>query len=210
MTQATPRQKPEGWPASLTRRVGEAVRQAREGRFSAAQLAQALTDIGVRTTRDQISNLEAGYRATIGVHEVVALAAVLGVDPLSLLVPDLADQHVELLPAQETDGVRAVQWWRGAYLPAPVVVGDDAHERYAKATARMDDLLLHDQLVADVTAAMALRRGPDGDDPYLRKVGQLLDLRASLGDRGVYPPLPPELDFLADGEVSDTATTERT
>jgi len=208
MTQATPRQKPDGWPASLTRRVGEAVRRAREGRFSAEGLAKELNAVGVKYTRDQVSNLEAGYRATIGVHEVVALAAVLGVDPLTLLVPDLADEHVELLPGQETDGVRAVQWFRGDYLPAPVVVDDESVPRYAAATRRLDDLALHDDLADDVVAALAVRGGPDGQAVYLGAVGRLLELRGSLADRGIHPPLPDGLAFLV-GAAENTATATR-
>ncbi|MER5671943.1 hypothetical protein [Pseudonocardia alni] len=191
------RQRPTGWPASLTARVGEAVKNHRTGRLSAQQLADALTDHGVKTTRDQVSNLEAGYRSTIAVHELLALSAVLGVDPLSLLVPDLADLDVELLPGRSTDGARAVQWIRGAHLPGAVDIADDSAERYDSATARMDDLLLHDQLAADVRAALAAQDGPGGGPMYLGAVRRLTELREALADRGIDPPLPAELSYLA-------------
>lgn len=63
-----------------------------EKRWSAGQLAEAMTAAGVPWDRSVVANLENGRRKSLRVHELYALAYVLGVDtPMELLVPWFRD-----------------------------------------------------------------------------------------------------------------------
>mgnify|MGYP000321318482 CR=1 FL=1 len=69
----------EGWAADLTRVTGEAVaRERRERGWSGEHLLTRLADVGLTMTRAALTNLEAGRREAIGVHEVYALAVAFG------------------------------------------------------------------------------------------------------------------------------------
>lgn len=92
------------WPAELTRATGRAIRHYRNRRgMSAEQLAEAVSNLGLRYTRTQVSNLESGRRDSISVGEVIAFAAVLEIPPALLLFPIGTDDEVAILPGQATD-----------------------------------------------------------------------------------------------------------
>lgn len=196
----------------MTRAIGQAVQRlrGREGRnLTGQQVVDKLADLGVEMTRAALTNLEAGRRETVSVHEVYALAAVLGVAPLTLLVPDLG-ATVELLPGRSTDGARLAQWIAGQYLPGAVHLEPGNETSYAEASAGFDDLLMHAALVRDVQHAERTRGGPAGDGIYLRAISALLDMRAAMAQRGIPdPPLPAELAYLeADEQAAPTTEKE--
>lgn len=118
MTQARP------WPAELTRATGRAIRHYRtKRRLSAEQLAEAVSNLGLRYTRTQVSNLESGRRDTITVGEVIAFAAVLDVPPTLLLFPIGTDDPVPILPGQTTNPWTAYQCFIGEYVLSRAVAG---------------------------------------------------------------------------------------
>lgn len=121
MTQERP------WPAELTRATGRAIRHYREKRrLSAEQLAEAVSNLGLRYTRTQVSNLESGRRDTITVGEVIAFGAVLEVSPALLLYPIGTDNPVPILPGQTTNPWMAYQCFIGEYVLSRAVAGPGA------------------------------------------------------------------------------------
>lgn len=93
------------WAMTWRRRIGQAVRDAREGkRYTAEQVAERATALGYPLTRDTVINVELGRKKTLDVCEVVILAKVFEVAPLSLLYPDLVDTPVQALPGLDTTG----------------------------------------------------------------------------------------------------------
>lgn len=206
----------EGWPAQVTGAIGKAVRYHRDERkWSGERLIRELDSVGFTMTRPALTNLEAGRRESIGVHEVYALAAVLGIPPLALLVPDLG-ADVAVMPGMTVDAVRTVGWITGTHLDYRIAfVADDDHsdpqQRYAGAGQPFDELRDHDAIAADVVAAGGLA-GADraAVSLYRHRLWMLRDTRAEIVARGwPLPPLPPELDP-ADIDQHDPTPTEET
>ncbi|MGW6915566.1 helix-turn-helix domain-containing protein [Kitasatospora sp. NPDC054939] len=99
--------------------VAANVRRVRERRgLSTYQLARLLLDAGRAITPSAISKLERGDRR-VDVDDLMALAAVLGVSPSSLLLPLTDDPTV---PVEITGGgtVPAMDAWRWAHGNRPL------------------------------------------------------------------------------------------
>jgi transcriptional regulator with XRE-family HTH domain len=112
------------WPAELTHATGRAIRRYREERrMSAEHLAEAISTLGLRYTRTQVSNLETGRRESITVGELMAFAAVLEVPPALLLFPIGTDNPVPILPGQMTNPWMAYQCFIGEYVLSRAVTG---------------------------------------------------------------------------------------
>ncbi|MGH4009779.1 MAG: helix-turn-helix transcriptional regulator [Pseudonocardiaceae bacterium] len=102
------------WPAESSQATGRAIRHYRKERhMSAEQLAHAVSALGLRYTRTQVTNLETGRRDSVTVGEVYAFAAVLDVPPVVLLLPLGSGESVELLPDHSTDPWTAYRWLLG-------------------------------------------------------------------------------------------------
>ena len=102
------------WPAGLTRVTGRLIKGYRKARqLSAERLAEGVSELGLRYTRTQVTNLESGRRDSITVGEVLAFAAVLDVPPFLLLVPLGQDEEVEALPGRMTDAWQVYRWMNG-------------------------------------------------------------------------------------------------
>lgn len=92
------------WPKELTRAIASQVREYRDAAdLSAQEFADAVTALGLKYTRTQVTNLESGRRDTITIGEVLAFAAVLGRPPALLLFPIGTDKLTPLLPAMLMD-----------------------------------------------------------------------------------------------------------
>src|SRR5882757_4881744 len=90
--------------------VGRQVAAIRKGRgMSVPQLAQAVTDTGVKMDRFAVSNLERGDRKSIRVDELFALAEVLEVAPVHLVVPIEGGDYM-VTPNHTVDSARARAW----------------------------------------------------------------------------------------------------
>lgn len=75
--------------AGPTSVIAGRVRELRRRRdWTADQLAEQLSAVGVPWTRIVVTKLETGRRPSVSVEELFALAYVLNVSPMHLLVPD--------------------------------------------------------------------------------------------------------------------------
>lgn len=90
------------WTQRLTAAIGQNIKGARAGRFSAQALANLCTEMGHPIQRDVISNLENGRRGSIPVTDILVIAEVLGVPALSLIFnPEFAGDLVESTPSKK-------------------------------------------------------------------------------------------------------------
>ncbi len=88
--------------------------------WTAKELGDRLSALGVPWDRSIVANLENGRRTTVSVVELLALALVLDVAPVHLLVPaDAADSDLYQVAPESTASVGQVRAWiRGmAALP---------------------------------------------------------------------------------------------
>src|ERR1700690_832533 len=103
-----------GWRMALPSEVFRArlreLRRAKEG--TQQQLADMLTDAGVKLDATAVTRLEGGTRG-VALDEVVAIAAALGVSPLHMIVPLHNDDLLNVDPQFSTDAVTARAWMRG-------------------------------------------------------------------------------------------------
>lgn len=174
------------WPASLTLAVAGRVRALREERgWSAEQLAEQLTAIGMPTRRSALANFENGRRREIGLHEVFAFARVFRVPP-ALVLGEPLDQ-VEVLPGAEVAVYRVSEWFGGAELSDALIFDDDeisVPNAYLLAAEPMRALRQHAELLAAVIDAyMALPSGVDLDF-YRRPLAALVAHRSYMRYRG--------------------------
>ena len=206
MTRARP------WPSEQTRLTGAEVRRYREGRMTADQLAAAVTDLGMRYTRAQVTNLEAGRRDSITTGELAILSAALGVPRLLLEYPLGRVDVVEVLPGIEVSPLVALHWAEtgrlGARYADVVQLARDDVAHLIKRYRRHAELI---EAWWDARGRMLYtRHGPqrgEGDDAAAELarieqeqrflVGSLWDLRDAMRSRKLIPPeLPAELAYL--------------
>jgi transcriptional regulator with XRE-family HTH domain len=97
----------------LHKRIAGAIRDARHGRLTAQELAEATAALGYPITRSQIANYESGRTRSLDIAELLVLAEALDVSALSLLFPGPADHHVEVLPGKVVRTLDAVKRFDG-------------------------------------------------------------------------------------------------
>jgi transcriptional regulator with XRE-family HTH domain len=103
----------ERWVEALHGRIADAIRDAREGKMTAQQLADETERLGYPMSRSQIANYESGRKRSLEIGELFVLAAALKVAPLELLFPGTPDQPVEILPDETTSTLDASTWFIG-------------------------------------------------------------------------------------------------
>lgn len=83
--------------------------------MTAADLAERLTELGVKWNRSIVANFEGGRRPTVSVVEWLALAQVLNVAPLHLLVPTDVPGATpyRIAPNREAHVTEVRDWIRG-------------------------------------------------------------------------------------------------
>jgi transcriptional regulator with XRE-family HTH domain len=86
--------------------------------MSAAEVGRRMTEQGVKWDRFTVANLENGKRQNITLTELLALACVLDVSPLSLILPLDDAQPYQVTPARELATGRVRPWLRGI-VPLP-------------------------------------------------------------------------------------------
>ena len=102
-------------PLRPHRVIAARVRELRDKRrLTAAQLAERMTEAGVKWDRSVVANLESGRRASVSVEELLALAYVLEVAPVHLIVPVDADGWFAVTPDLSTTNEYARAWIRGS------------------------------------------------------------------------------------------------
>jgi transcriptional regulator with XRE-family HTH domain len=113
--------------AAVRRRVQELRRRKN---WSAAELGERLTAVGVPWNRSIVANFENGRRPAVSVQELLALASVLDVAPINLLTP-LADVPYEVTAGRTVPAAEARAWIAGT-APLP---GVDRHIFFSEAPA---------------------------------------------------------------------------
>ena len=131
----------QDWSAALHERIAQAIRNAREGRLSAQQLADETERLGYPISRSQIANYESGRKQGLDVAELLVLAAALEVPPVALLFGGHPDQDVEMLPGQSAPTFHAIAWFSGdreLAWPGPDLGLDEARDQADQAVADPD------------------------------------------------------------------------
>jgi transcriptional regulator with XRE-family HTH domain len=170
--------------------VARRMRTLRQGKFTAEQLAEAMTAQGIPWQRSIVANLENGRRDAVSVDELFALALVLGVTPAALLV-DIEAESSQVTPSVDVLPAELLLWVLGdATLPesAPVTVtGPDladvrslwrAWDR-VRATEDELDLTAMRQFNLRMRARAVTRRGiklPGVVADYLAELPELPDV----------------------------------
>jgi transcriptional regulator with XRE-family HTH domain len=113
-----PATEPSSWNARVTRVVAVQIQYWRGERgLSAQQLAERTRELGYHVPRSVIANLENDRRDTIGVGELLVLAAALDVPPTMLVTPVGIESSVEILPGVQVSPWKARGWILGARHP---------------------------------------------------------------------------------------------
>ncbi|WP_190098340.1 helix-turn-helix domain-containing protein [Streptomyces griseoflavus] len=97
--------------------------------MTAADLAERLTELGVKWNRSIVANFEAGRRPTVSVVEWLALSQALNVAPLHLLIPPAVDPETpyRITPNREATVRDARDWVRGM-----LALNSEDKERWAQ------------------------------------------------------------------------------
>lgn len=103
----------EGWGGVLHQRIAAAIRNAREGRMSAQELADETARLSYPVSRSQIANYESGRKQSLDVADLLVLAAALNIPPGLLLFPGYPVGEVEFLPGRSADAKAALDWFSG-------------------------------------------------------------------------------------------------
>ncbi|WNG92652.1 helix-turn-helix domain-containing protein [Mycobacterium sp. ITM-2016-00318] len=116
------------WSEGLHQRIARAIRDARQGRMSAQELADETQQLGYPITRSQIANYESGRKQTLDVAELLVIAAALEVPPVTLLFGGPPDEEVEMLPGWTGPAFFGIAWFSGdreLAWPGPEVIDPD-------------------------------------------------------------------------------------
>ncbi len=200
------------WAEALAAAVGRRVAHYRNRRgLTAQQLSDALRELGVDLKRTVIGNLESGYRRTVSLSEILAIAYVLGVPPLLLMTPVGEEAAFGVLPDVDVDPWDAARWITGE---GPPPNGDaDAIELWRR---HVDLLTLYREHQAKedewrrqtrITEGMSAEEVDRLFERALTRRREIEDslrlIRRAIRGRGDLPPaLSPELAHLDDDEPS--------
>jgi transcriptional regulator with XRE-family HTH domain len=161
----TPRQD-GGATRTITAVIAERMRTLRdEARLSGPALATAMSKLGIPWNRTTVAKLETGRRESVSVRELLALALVLDVPPISLLADPKSN---DLIPVAE--GVEVGPWDALLWLSGAGTLDTRPDHAAYQATA---DLIWEGRLVAEMDTN--LRRIP-------RFMGTKDDAQRSLND----------------------------
>ncbi|MEV4558372.1 helix-turn-helix transcriptional regulator [Kitasatospora sp. NPDC049285] len=203
-------------PTPLTRRVGEAVREARTRLgLSAPEVARRCADLGVPIPPTAINKIETAGRGSLKIEEVLALAVALNLPVASLLVPLGTEAATDLLPNLHLSSWEAVQLITGEGGAGNEPEGSP---RFTLAMFREHEVDVQTATIS-TTAAREWREqagrssvGSDRYDQLTRQAAEmeriaredcrrLLDTRQRMRDLGLHPaPLPEHLAFVAQEE----------
>lgn len=104
---------PDG-PTKPTAALVANVRRLRRKRgLTAEELADRLTELGVKIGRVGVVKLEGGNRKSVAIEELFALAVALNVSPLTLLVSTGDYDQMEVTPTTTATSVEVGKWVAG-------------------------------------------------------------------------------------------------
>lgn len=174
-----------GAPAStLSENLARAVAAVRKRRrLHLTEMEERLRNLGTPIPRQGLMKLERAERR-VDLDEVVALARVLDVPPLTLLFPIGRAEPTQVLPGHHLDAWSAAKWFCG-----------DAHLDDGEQSAEAADVARfreHDRLVETIRQAVddLDLLGTDRDREYRRRLAtrSLNAVRAEIRRRGLTPP----------------------
>lgn len=130
------------WHEEIIQNIGRAIEKAREGK-SDRWIADRTNHLGNPLSRTAVSEYRRGVRKTISVADWLTLAAALGVPPVSLLLPELPDGSISLLPALgEVNQFDALLWIIGERQTLPegfdLLVSLDGFEPMGEVSGRRE------------------------------------------------------------------------
>lgn len=176
-----------GWATETAKRIGEAVKAARNRRgWTAARLSEESAVLGFPIHRVAIGKLENGHRdAKFDVTELLVLAQALEVSPVWLLFPDLPDGPVEVLPGQEATSGEAMRWFTGEDIESSGQLRKELGAPFIETPMQQvreyyrirDGLLVLENELANVAP------GPGADniiDLQIRKRAELTEAKAKM------------------------------
>lgn len=112
----------DDWRKAWTDTIAKRVKEIRaEKDMTGDRLSTRTKELGYEIPRSTLANIEIGRKSSVGVHEVVILAAALEVPPVSLMFDVGNDKLVELLPNDYRAQIEASSWFSGLQplLPKP-------------------------------------------------------------------------------------------
>lgn len=104
------------WEVEQAHRIGREVQRLRKAAgLTAQQLGGRAEELGLKMTRQAISDLENGRRRYVTTAELTILAAALNTSPVALVYPGPYQSAVEILPGRNTGQFNAAEWFSGVY-----------------------------------------------------------------------------------------------
>lgn len=177
------------WELEQAARIGAEVRRLRKRSKKSAQwLSERTEELGLKMTRQAITDLENGRRRFVTTAELVILAVALNTAPVVLVYPGPYRKSVEIVPGLKRPELVAAEWfsgnkdWRiedGKFLLSP--------EQLAASTLSEEntrELFLHRELFdAHRNASLLRERGEFDKDRELIEYYEkrIRDLQAELG-----------------------------
>jgi transcriptional regulator with XRE-family HTH domain len=213
------------WSAAFTSRIAQGVRESRRAAgLTMAEVAQGCADRGVpEFTEHSLKNLESGRKTSVTVAEVVVLADILGVPPVTLLFPLGSSATVEVLPGREASTWDAIAWFTGETPldgPAPEGSSRDVLDVFRQhgdlvAGAMSSYALARERRRAASTTldrtrrATLLQRAEGYEEHAFEDCQELRAFRNRMRDRDLTPPpLPDELAFVGEPETPTRAEND--
>ena len=115
------------WEVDQAHRTGREVQRLRKAAgLTAQQLGERAGELGLKMTRQAISDLENGRRRYVTTAELVILAVALDTPPVCLVYPGPYERSIEIIPGREGAEFDAAQWFSGIALgEVPIVPTQD-------------------------------------------------------------------------------------
>ncbi|MDH6111384.1 transcriptional regulator with XRE-family HTH domain [Kitasatospora sp. MAP12-15] len=212
----------DGWLADLTARIAAEVRKHRNRLgMTGPEVAEACGNLGVPLPSNMIANLESGRRGSLKLEELLVLAKVLEVPPVSLIFPLDDRPTVELLPEMDVPSWEAASWFTGEErltTAAPAGSPRAALDAFREHQVAVETALLSTEQAVTrrlqaprarnpEIAAQLIRQAEEFERIASRDYDVLKATRDQLRAQGLRPaPLPDELDFVDDPDDKENAT----
>jgi transcriptional regulator with XRE-family HTH domain len=154
---------------TITRRVREVRR--RHG-WNQQQLAEQMTKAGVAWDRNVVANLETGRRASVGVDELLALAHVLSVAPLSLLIPLDDKTPYQLTPTVTKPAEEVRDWAHGV-----ITLNEQGEPKWDDIDWRIYESEVPDSEWRAMEELYRARQRLDTKEPYVKHLIEAVEFR---------------------------------
>lgn len=107
------------WLEIMAKQIGRGIDIARDGK-SDQWIADRTAELGNAISRTAVSEYRRGKRKSISVTDLITIAAAIGVPPVAIIFPGLADGQVSILPKSgAANAFDAVQWFSGERQTIP-------------------------------------------------------------------------------------------